>query len=161
MGLGLDRILMIRKGVSDIRLLRSDDPRIAGQMLDLEPYRPVSMMPPIARDISVAVDAGLDEETLGDVVRDALGADADVLESVSVLSCTPVDALPEVARKRLGIRPGQVNLLVRMVLRALDRTMTDRDANLLRDRIYRAVHAGDCPSSHVGLAHDECAGADS
>ena len=69
--------------------------------------------------------------------------------------------LPEVARKRLGIRPGQVNLLVRMVLRALDRTMTDRDANLLRDRIYRAVHAGDCPSSHVGLAHDECAGADS
>ncbi len=161
MGLGLDRILMIRKGVSDIRLLRSDDPRIAGQMLDLEPYRPVSTMPPIARDISVAVDARLDEETLGDAVRDALGADADVLESVSVLSRTPVDALPEVARKRLGIRPGQVNLLVRMVLRALDRTMTDRDANLLRDRIYRAVHAGDCPSSHVGLAHDECAGADS
>ena len=161
MGLGLDRILMIRKGVSDIRLLRSDDPRIAGQMLDLEPYRPVSMMPPIARDISVAVDAGLDEETLGDVVREALGEDADVLESVSVLSCTAIDALPEVARERLGIRPGQVNLLVRMVLRALDRTMTDRDANLLRDRIYRAVHAGDCPSSHVGLAHDECAGADS
>jgi phenylalanyl-tRNA synthetase alpha chain len=161
MGLGLDRILMIRKGVSDIRLLRSNDPRVAGQMLDLEPYRPVSMMPPIARDISVAVDARLDEETLGDVVRGALGEDADVLESVSVLSCTPIDALPEVARKRLGIRPGQVNLLVRMVLRALDRTMTDRDANLLRDRIYRAVHAGECPSSHVGLAHDECAGADS
>jgi phenylalanyl-tRNA synthetase alpha chain len=161
MGLGLDRILMIRKGVSDIRLLRSADPRIAGQMLDLEPYRPVSMMPPIARDISVAVDARLDEEALGDVVRGALGADADVLESVSVLSCTPVDALPEVARRRLGIRPGQVNLLVRMVMRALDRTMTDRDANLLRDRIFRAVHAGDCPSSHVGLAHDECAGADS
>ena len=161
MGLGLDRILMIRKGVSDIRLLRSNDPRVAGQMLDLEPYRPVSMMPPIARDISVAVDARLDEETLGDIVRDALGEDADVLESVSVLSCTPIDALPEVARERLGIRPGQVNLLVRMVLRALDRTMTDRDANLLRDRIYRAVHAGECPSSHVGLAHDECAGADS
>ncbi len=161
MGLGLDRILMLRKGVPDIRLLRSADPRIAGQMLDLEPYRPVSMMPPIARDISVAVDARLDQETLGDVVRDALGADADVLESVSVLSRTPVEDLPEVARDRLGIRPGQVNLLVRMVLRALDRTMTDRDANLLRDRIYRAVHAGDCPSSHVGLPHDECAGADS
>jgi phenylalanyl-tRNA synthetase alpha chain len=60
-----------------------------------------------------------------------------------VLSRTPIDVLPEAARQRLGIRPGQVNLLIRMVLRALDRTMTDRDANRLRDRIYGAVHQGD------------------
>jgi phenylalanyl-tRNA synthetase alpha chain len=143
MGLGLDRILMIRKGVPDIRLLRSGDPRVEEQMQDLEPYRAVSTMPPIVRDISVAVDCRIENETLGDAVRGALGDDANVLESVSVLSRTPIDVLPEAARQRLGIRPGQVNLLIRMVLRALDRTMTDRDANRLRDRIYGAVHQGD------------------
>jgi phenylalanyl-tRNA synthetase alpha chain len=114
-------------------------------MLDLEPYRPVSMMPPIARDLSVAVDANRDEETIGDAVREALGADSDVLESVTVLSRTEHDALPVAARQRLGIRPGQVNVLLRMVLRALDKTMTDADANALRDLIYEVVHEGDAP----------------
>ncbi len=36
MGLGLDRLLMLRKRLPDIRLLRAGDPRIAGQMRDLE-----------------------------------------------------------------------------------------------------------------------------
>jgi phenylalanyl-tRNA synthetase alpha chain len=144
-GLGLDRLLMLRKGIPDIRLLRSGDPRVACQMLDLEPYRPVSTMPPIARDLSVAVYPGRDEETIGDTVREALGADSDVLESVTVLSRTEYDALPGAARERLGIRPGQVNVLLRMVLRALGKTMTDSDANVLRDLIYDAVHEGDAP----------------
>jgi phenylalanyl-tRNA synthetase alpha chain len=42
MGVGLDRMLMLRKRIDDIRVLRSTDPRIAAQMLDLAPYRPVS-----------------------------------------------------------------------------------------------------------------------
>ncbi|HXP14022.1 MAG TPA: hypothetical protein VN907_01790, partial [Actinomycetes bacterium] len=37
LGMGLDRLLMLRKGIPDIRLLRSADPRIAGQMADLAP----------------------------------------------------------------------------------------------------------------------------
>jgi hypothetical protein len=32
--MGLDRMLMLVKGIPDIRLLRSADPRIAGQMRD-------------------------------------------------------------------------------------------------------------------------------
>jgi phenylalanyl-tRNA synthetase alpha chain len=44
-GLGLDRLLMLRKDVPDIRLLRSGDDRVASQMLDLTPYRPVSAQP--------------------------------------------------------------------------------------------------------------------
>lgn len=46
LGMGLDRFLMLGKGIPDIRLLRSADPRVAAQMLDLSPYRPVSAMPP-------------------------------------------------------------------------------------------------------------------
>ena len=61
LGMGLDRMLMLAKDIPDIRLLRSADPRIAGQMLDLAAYRPVSSMPPVTRDLSVAVDADEDD----------------------------------------------------------------------------------------------------
>lgn len=144
MGLGLDRLLMLRKGVPDIRLLRSADQRVADQMLDLQPYQPVSHLPAVRRDLSVAVaeESDVSEEAIGDRVRAALAADADVVESVSVLADTAYDDLPQVARGRLGMRVGQRNLLVRMALRPLDRTLTDADANLLRDRVYAELHEG-------------------
>lgn len=126
MGLGLDRVLMLRKQIPDIRLLRSADERVAAQMLDLSPYRQVSNLPPIVRDISIAVDAD----------------DGDLVEEVSVLTTTRADELPPQAAARLGIRPGQQNLLVRIVLRGVDRTLSDSDANLLRDRIYALLHRG-------------------
>src|SRR5262249_54237318 len=62
MGIGLDRALMLRKGIDDIRLLRSTDERVASQMLDLAPYRPVSSMPPTRRDLSIAVAGGTSAE---------------------------------------------------------------------------------------------------
>ncbi|MBO0714062.1 MAG: hypothetical protein J2P59_04865, partial [Acidimicrobiales bacterium] len=142
LGLGLDRLLMLRKGIPDIRLLRSTHPRIAEQMLDLMPYRAVSSMPAITRDLSVAVDADDAVEELGDRVRDALGARADAVEEVSVRSETPYAQLPSSAVSRMGMTPGQKNVLVRVVLRQLDRTLTDSEANDLRDRIYAALHRG-------------------
>ncbi len=142
LGMGLDRLLMLAKRIPDIRLLRSADPRIARQMLDLATYHPVSPMPAITRDLSVAVSAGHDEETIGDLVRDALGADASAVEEVRVLSVTPCAQLPASAIERLGARPGQVNLLVRVVLRDPDQTLTKQAANALRDQIYRALHQG-------------------
>ncbi|MGH3461266.1 MAG: hypothetical protein ACRDP9_07275 [Kribbellaceae bacterium] len=152
MGLGLDRLVMLRKGVPDIRLLRSADPRIARQLLDLAPYKPVSHMPPVRRDLSLAVDPGTDlsEEALGDRVRSALGDDAEAAERVEPLSVTPYDELPAAARERLGIGADQSNLLLRLVLRPLDRTLTDADANLLRDRVYAALHRGTISQWAVG-----------
>ena len=142
LGMGLDRLLMLRKGIPDIRLLRSPDPRVASQMTDLDPYRPVSAMPPVRRDLSVAVDADDTAEDLGDRVRQALGPDADAVEEVAVLAETPADRLPPQAVARLGIDPDQKNVLVRVVLRHLERTLTDEEANRLRDRVYAALHRG-------------------
>jgi phenylalanyl-tRNA synthetase alpha chain len=142
MGLGLDRLLMLRKGIPDIRLLRSADPLVAAQMQDLTPYRTVSRHPAIRRDLSVAVDSDTDAETLGDQIRAALDGDADAVEDVHVLSSTDGADLPQAAIDRLGLQPGQQNLLLRVVLRKLDTTLTDAEANLLRDRIYQAVHRG-------------------
>ncbi|MFP2906656.1 hypothetical protein ACLESD_16660 [Pyxidicoccus sp. 3LFB2] len=142
MGVGLDRILMLRKGLDDIRLLRSANPRIASQLLDLEPYRPVSSMPEVRRDLSLVLDEAQTPEELGDVVRAALGDRAELVESVMVLSETPCSALPPSAVKRMGISPGQKNVLLRVVLRALDRTLTHDECNTLRDDIYAALHQG-------------------
>jgi phenylalanyl-tRNA synthetase alpha chain len=142
MGIGLDRLLMLRKGMDDIRLLRSADPRIASQLLDLEPYRPVSSMPEVRRDLSLVLDEQQTPEELGDAVRAALGERAELVETVQVLSETPCSALPPSAVKRMGISAGQKNVLLRVVLRALDRTLTHDECNTLRDDIYAALHRG-------------------
>jgi phenylalanyl-tRNA synthetase alpha chain len=113
-------------------------------MLDLSPYKSVSSMPPVRRDLSVVVGASADvsAEVLGDKVRAALSPDADAAESLEVLGETSYDDLPTAAHERLQMTPGQRNLLVRLVLRPVDRTLTDAEANALRDKVYRALHEG-------------------
>ncbi|HEX8626577.1 MAG TPA: hypothetical protein VF755_00205, partial [Catenuloplanes sp.] len=142
LGMGLDRAVMLRKGLADIRLLRSTDPRIAGQLLDLSPWRPVSTYPPIRRDLSIVVTGRPDLELLGGTVRGVLGDTAEDLESLSILSRTPYEDLPAAARTRLGLRPGQANVVLRLILRPLSGTLTDQQANRLRDEVYAAVHEG-------------------
>lgn len=142
LGLGLDRLLMLVKSVPDIRLLRSSRPEVVAQMGDLAVYRPVSTMPAIRRDISIAVAADDLVEDLGDRVRDALGDRAGDVESVTVLDETPCAELSDLARARLGAGVGQKNVLVRVVLRSHDRTLSTEDANRLRDLVYSALHRG-------------------
>lgn len=142
LGLGLDRALMLRKGIPDIRYLRSTHPRIAEQLQDLSPWRPVSMLPPIRRDLSVVIADRTDDETLGDTVRKVLRDNLDDIESVLVTARTPWAELPAAARERLGIQPGQANAVVRLTLRPLHRTLTDAQANAIRNEVYRAIHIG-------------------
>jgi len=148
MGLGLDRLYMLRTGLDDIRLLRSTDPRVTAQLTGLEPYRAVSHHPPISRDVSLALEATLDDELIGDRVRAALGADAALIEELSVLSRTPLEQLPDHAVQRLGIDPdgsdrdSTDNVLLRIVLRALDRNLTAAEANDLRDQVLVALTSG-------------------
>jgi phenylalanyl-tRNA synthetase alpha chain len=142
LGVGLDRLLMLRKGMADIRLLRASDPRIAAQMRDLSLYRTVSNRPAVMRDLSIAVEPELDEELLGDRVREALDEDAEYVEAVAVVSQTRGRDLPAPAAIRLGLRPGQKNVLLRVTLRSVERTLTREEANNLRDRIFTALHQG-------------------
>jgi phenylalanyl-tRNA synthetase alpha chain len=138
-GLGLDRLLMLRKGIRDIRLLRSPDPRVAAQMTTLEPYRPVPSQPAARRDLSLAMPAGVTAEDLGDRVRTALGPDATLVEEVTILAETPAADLPAASRTRLAIRDDEVNVLLRVILRDPLATLPGHRANALRDRIHRAL----------------------
>jgi phenylalanyl-tRNA synthetase alpha chain len=150
MGIGLDRMLMLRKGIGDIRALRSADPRVADQMLDLEPYHPASAQPPIRRDLSIAVAADTTPEELGDRTRQALGSRCAAVEAIEVVSETRCAGLAAPARERRGIGPAQKNVLLRIVIRDLERTLTAAEANALRDEIYGVLHEG---SVHWWTSH--------
>ena len=143
MGLGLDRILMVRKSIDDIRLLRSEDTRIQRQMLDLTPYIPVSNQPAIRRDLSIAVEATLTPEELGDKIREASPEYACQLESVEIVSETCYADLPSEAHARMGMREEHKNVLLRLVIRDPVVTLTSHEANQIRDMVYCALHQGD------------------
>lgn len=144
MGLGLDRVLMTRKLIPDIRILRSLDPRISTQMKTLGVYTPVSALPPTSRDLSIVVDADVTAEELGDRLREGLSReDLATIEDVEVLAETTYDLLPPRARTRLRLTPSQKNVLLRLVLRHLERTLTAADGNGVRDRAYALLHEGE------------------
>ena len=62
-------------------------------------------------------------EDLGGRAREALGLRAASVEAIEVLAQTPYAALPSAARERLGIGPAQKNVLLRLVIRDLERTL--------------------------------------
>jgi phenylalanyl-tRNA synthetase alpha chain len=105
LGMGLDRLVMTLKGIPDIRYLRSSNPKIAEQMVNLQPYHEVSHQPAIRRDLSYNVPQDYVEEDMSDDIRQALGDKVGTLESVEVLSETPYAELPEKIRERLGCQP--------------------------------------------------------
>jgi phenylalanyl-tRNA synthetase alpha chain len=44
---------------------------------------------------------------------------------------------------RIGLKAGQKNVLLRLVLRHPTRTLTAREGNAIRNAVYAAVHEGD------------------
>jgi phenylalanyl-tRNA synthetase alpha chain len=142
LGMGLDRLAMVTKKIDDIRLLRSEEPRIRAQMSDLRPYVQVSRMPPIKRDLSIATDLDASIEDICDAAMVALGDDAHIIEDVEIVSSALREELPPQAIERIGMMQGQRNLLVRLTLRSHERTLTQGEANEARDRVYRAIHKG-------------------
>lgn len=142
LGMGLDRLTMLRKGIPDIRLLRDPDDRVQAQMHDLQPWQAVSRLPCITRDISLAVTPGLSEEVLTEKMLLAAGDCSAWIEEMQVKGRWAVDELPVQAIERLGLLPGQENVLLRVVLRDCSRSITTLEANALYERIQSALHEG-------------------
>ncbi len=86
MGVGLDRSAMLLKDIEDIRILRSEDPRIKQQMTNLSHYKAVSKYPPVRQDLSVSVLQETNEEDVCEIIKDALGDNSDVVEEITIMS---------------------------------------------------------------------------
>lgn len=141
-GMGLDRLVMTLKDIPDVRYLRSANPAIAKQMINLDKYNEVSNQPAIKRDMSYCVPKEYVEEDISEDIREALGDEMHILESVEVLNETEYKDLPQVARKRLGCDAGQKNVLVRITLRHLEKSLTNNEANYIYSTIYVRINYG-------------------
>ncbi len=142
LGMGLDRLVMTLKDIPDIRYLRSTNLKVAEQMKDLEKYREVSHQPAIQRDMSYSVPAGYVEEDINEDIREALENKQNILESVEILSETTHKDLPQKIQERLGISSNQKNVLVRITLRHLERTLENKEANQIYNDIYKNINYG-------------------
>jgi len=142
LGMGVERLIMARKNLPDIRLIRSTDPRIIKQMTDMEAYKNVSDQPAISRDMSYIVDRNDSEEDICEDIRNVFGNQSDLLEEVKILERTPYEKLHPVAREKLGAKEDQDNVLVRIILRHPDKTLTKKEAAELYEMAYPKLHKG-------------------
>jgi phenylalanyl-tRNA synthetase alpha chain len=140
--MGVERLIMARKDLPDIRLIRSVDPRVVKQMRNLERFKQVSDQPAISRDMSYCVSKNDTEEDICENIRNVFGVNSDLLEEVQVLERTPFSKLLEQVKERLGAEEGQDNVLVRIILRHPDKTLTKKEAGELYGEAYPKLHQG-------------------
>lgn len=82
-GFGLERLVMAKMGIPDIRIFWSKDPRITGQFKDLDSvYHEVSRYPMTYRDISFVVGKDVSLNSYYEVVRDSA---QDLVEEVKLI----------------------------------------------------------------------------
>jgi phenylalanyl-tRNA synthetase alpha chain len=129
MGLGLDRLLMLRKSIDDIRLLRAADPRVASQLLDLAPYARCPRWRCVMTSRSSSMARSMSRRS---VTRARLKT-VPRSSSRSSPGQTACDQLPP--PRRAARSTGQHNVLVAIMLARLDRTLTHAECNELRDDI--------------------------
>jgi phenylalanyl-tRNA synthetase alpha chain len=141
-GMGVERLIMARKSLPDIRLIRSTDPRVIKQMTNMEKFKSVSDQPAISRDMSYIVSKNDSEEDICEDIRNVFGDQSDLLEEVKILERTPYDKLHPIAREKLGASENQDNVLVRIILRHPDKTLTKKEAADLYEMAYPKLHKG-------------------
>lgn len=142
LGMGLDRLVMSLKHLSDIRYIRSTEPRIAKQMQNIDRFKEVSNKPQVSRDMSYCIPENYTEEDICEEIKDAFGDEAYLIEDVKISARTKYDDLPQIAKDRLGAIDGQDNVLVKITLRHPDKTLTKEEANKLYDQAYPKLNKG-------------------
>lgn len=144
LGLGLERLVMIIKSIVDIRVLYSEDKRIKEQLIHLKKYKEVSKQPSMKRDLSIAVcDSVLIEELTEKILSNVTDNVKEKIESIELLNETNYENLNNIAIDRLGIIPNQKNMLIRIVVRDLTRSLMNEEANTIYTTIYQIIHEGE------------------
>ena len=137
LGMGLDRLAMVAKALPDIRLLRSEDPRVAIQMRHLGKWSQVASGPASKRDVSVVVPVSSTDEDLGEAVAEALSGEGllDLLESSVVKGSWLPGDLPDRVVERLRLSCSDKNVLLGMTMRRHGGSVSKDEA----DRAAQAV----------------------
>ncbi len=125
-GLGADRLAMIKMRIPDIRLLRSEDPRVLKQFENIDqPYTPVSKYPAVIRDISFIVNnATFNIHRYYELIREVIGGD--MVEEMKLLDQFENET-------KLGA--GKTSYTFRITYRSIDRTLTNDEVNAFHKQL--------------------------
>ncbi|MEK7090494.1 MAG: hypothetical protein AAB930_02820 [Patescibacteria group bacterium] len=124
-GFGLERLAIISMDLPDIRLLWSQDPRIARQLKLGHKYVPVSKYPPITRDISFVAPDTFVPNNYFDLIRDLGG---DLVEEVQLM-----DTYQD--KEKFG--PNRTSYTYRIVFRSNDRTLIASEIDEIMKTLYQ------------------------
>lgn len=142
MGWGLDRLVMIKKKLPDIRLLRDPLPAIAQQMETLKIWQTVSRQPNASRQISI-LRSEESEESLVEDILNAAKENAHRIQEITIVSSTLVEDLPAIAQQRLGaIHSKQNNVLIKIVWQDEAQSLSRENVNSWAREIYIKTHQG-------------------
>lgn len=122
-GFGLERLAIISMDLPDIRLLWSQDPRVAKQLKLGQKFVEVSKFPPITRDISFIVDKSFVPNNYFDLIRDIGG---DLVEEVELLDKYENE-------EKFG--KNKMSYTYRVIYRSPDRTLKTDEVEPLQDRL--------------------------
>ncbi len=123
-GFGIERLAMIKMGITDIRILWSDDPRITSQFKDINSkYKEVSRYPEISRDISFVIDKSINLNNYYEIVRDFA---ENLIEEVKLLDSYEDDA-------KFG--KDKKSYTFRITYCSPERTLTNEEINKIQEEI--------------------------
>ncbi len=142
LGMGLDRLVMIVKGIDDIRVLRSNDLRIKRQMMNFDQFIKVSDQPATKRVLSYSTSADKTEEDVCETIREELGPNSIYVEEIEYSEILYVQ-LSVKARENLGIRPDQKNVVATLTFRSLEDSLPRTTVNEWMKRLYPRLNEGE------------------
>lgn len=128
-GFGAERLAIISMQLPDIRLLRSEDPRVKRQLVLGNKFREVSKFPPVIRDISFIVKKGFLVNQYYDLIRDIGG---DLVEQVELLDTYEDE-------KKFGA--DRVSYTFRVIYRSNERTLVSEEVDVLQKKLYEETAA--------------------
>jgi phenylalanyl-tRNA synthetase alpha chain len=123
-GFGLDRLAMVKMGISDIRILWSADTRITSQFKDINSkFKEVSKYPETSRDISFIIDKNINLNNYYEIVRDFA---ENLIEEVKL-----IDEFE--SEEKFG--KDKKSYTFRIVYCSPERTLTNEEVNIIQDKI--------------------------
>jgi len=121
---GLDRVAMVKMGISDIRIFWSVDQRITSQFKDINSkYKEVSKYPETSRDISFIIDKNINLNNYYEIVRDFA---ENLIEEVKLVDSYEDDA-------KFG--NNKKSYTFRIIYRSPEKTLTNEEINVIQEKI--------------------------
>jgi len=125
-GFGIDRLAMIKMGIPDVRVLWSDDHRIAGQFTNINSkYKEISKYPETSRDISFIIDKSVNLNQYYEIIRDF---SENLIEEVKLIDEYEDD-------EKFG--KDKKSYTFKIVYQSPERTLTNEEVNKIQEEIRK------------------------